>query len=98
MLETTRNNWAQKKLKRMRNRRVSNIEKSAKNKLFGLEILSEINDDLFHDEAGVRDGETVEKVHQDHHDEKHEHQQEGEGQPGFTKTKINRNFQIDLFF
>jgi hypothetical protein len=61
-------------------------------KIFGLEILNEINDHLFHDEAGVRDGETVEEVHQDHHDEKHKHQQEGEGQPGFTKSKNLKRF------
>ncbi len=56
-----------------------------------------MNDDLFHDEAGVWDGETVEEVHQDHHDEKHKHQQEGEGQPGFTKLKNKKIFKLIYF-
>ena len=36
---------------------------------------------LLHDDLCVGDGETVEEVHEDHHDQEHEHQQKTERQP-----------------
>ncbi len=49
---------------------------------------------LLHDEPGVGDGKAVEQVHEDHHDEKDEHQQEGEGQPGCSTWTSSRGLDI----
>lgn len=44
---------------------------------------------LGHDDAGVRDGQTIKEVHQDDNNQEDEGDQEGEGDPGETRRGID---------